>query len=408
LLRHQGKRIRLKGGVVVEGDIRTARKRRLRPRRYDGEVAVALKKVWRILDYICGKRLVAALPEVVPRLVALEELEVPPTVQEKLMQISASTVDRLLKAERAKYAWRRRGGTKPGTLLKHQVPIRTFADWDEAEPGFLQMDLVAHDGGVSSGDYCQTLDLTDVCTGWAEQAAVLNRAQIWVFQALQDVRERLPFSVLGFDSDNGSEFINHELIRYCEQEGLTFTRSRPYRKNDTCYVEQKNWSVVRRFVGYARFVGDVACAKLNQLYLALRDYNNFFLPSMKLMEKSRDGARVHRRYDRPQTPYQRLLQSPILPDTDKQRLQAYYQTLNPAALHRRIRRLQKELTKLAVRTAGSVKVAASDGPAGQGQPHQPLAHRPLENAPTAGRSPQPLGKPLRGFPQPAPPQQELE
>jgi hypothetical protein len=239
--------------------------------------------------------------------------------------------------------------TKPGTLLKHQVPIRTFSDWDQVQPGYFEMDLVGHYGGSAEGDYCFTLDLTDVATGWTELAAVQNKAQIWVFEALQELRERLPFPVLGLDSDNGSEFINHHLIRFCKQERIAFSRSRPYQKNDTCYVEQKNWSIVRRFVGYARFDTEQARHTLNELYRLLRDYNNFFLPSMKLIEKTRDGAHVHRRHDTPQTPYQRVLKSPEVSSATKRRLTLHYRKLNPAALHRQIRRIQKRLDAMSVR-----------------------------------------------------------
>jgi hypothetical protein len=270
-------------------------------------------------------------------------------VRAKLLRISPATIDRLLKPERDKHVLKGRCHTKPGTLLKHQIPIRTFADWDQARPGFLEMDLVGHDGGSTAGDYCFTLDITDVASGWTEQAATLNKAQIHVFSAIGTVRDRLPFPVLGLDSDNGSEFINDQMKRWCDQERITFTRSRPYRKNDTCYVEQKNWSIVRRFAGYARPEGEAACATLNELYVLLRNYNNFFLPSVKLKEKTRDGAKVKRVYDAPATPYQRLLDSPHVSARDKKRLKAYYETLNPADLHRRILALQKKLDKMARR-----------------------------------------------------------
>jgi len=358
LLRHHGARVQIALKVVLEGDVRQ-RVRRPCKHKYGKAELPALKKVWELMDCITGKRLVAALPEVVPRLVACKELRISKSVQKKLLTMSAATIDRLLKPERAKLTLKGRARTKPGTLLKHQVPIRTFSDWDEAKPGFWEMDLVAHDGGAAKGDYCHTLDLTDVATGWTEQAAVPNKAQIWVFEALQEVRQRLPFEVLGLDSDNGSEFINHHLVRFCQQEKITFTRARPYRKNDTCFVEQKNWSVVRRFVGYARYDNPVARDLLNQLYRVLRDYNNFFLPSMKLKEKIRDGARVQRRYEPAKTPYQRMLESPHISDAVKKQLQHHYQTLNPAALHRQIRQTQKKLLKMAARATTHPKTSLS-------------------------------------------------
>jgi hypothetical protein len=318
-------------------------------RKYGDEVFKSLKKIWELLDFISSKRLAAALPEVVPRLVAFKELKINKAVQKQLLAISPATIDRLLRDERKKHALKGRATTKPGTLLKHQIPFRTFSDWSDVKPGFFEMDLVGHDGGKAQGDYCFTLDLVDVATGWTEQAAVQNKAQIWVFDALKDIRNRLPFPMLGLHSDNGSEFINHHMLAYCNECEITFTRSRPYQKNDNCYIEQKNWSTVRRNVGYARYDTPAACALLNQLYLCLRDYNNFFMPSAKLKEKKRDGAKVHKRYDTPQTPYQRILASNTISQKIKDQLTRYYQKLNPAELHRKIRQLQRQLDKLAAR-----------------------------------------------------------
>jgi hypothetical protein len=351
LLRNHGKRVQFKPGVVLEGTA-ARRPRPGRKREYGEEVLQALKKVWEMLDYISGKRLAPALREVVPRLVACRELRVKKSVQKKLLEMSPATIDRLLKPEREKHTLKGRAATKPGTLLKHQIPIRTFSDWDNEAPGFLEMDLVGHDGGKAEGDYCFTLDLTDVATGWTELAAVPNKAQTWVFEALQDLRQRLPFTVLGLDSDNGSEFINHHLRAYCNEQQITFTRSRPYQKNDNCYVEEKNWSIVRRYVGYARYDTPAARDLLNNLYRVLRDYTNFFLPSMKLKEKIRDGAKVRKRYDAAKTPYQRILDSNTIPKAVKERLRRRYEQLNPAALHRQIRNLQKQLDKLGARQQG--------------------------------------------------------
>ena len=189
-------------------------------------------------------------------------------------------------------------------------------------PGFVEMDLVAHEGGRAQGDYLQTLDLTDVATGWIELEAVLNKAQVWVFEALQRIRQRLPFPLLGVDSDNGAEFINHHMRAYCENEKITFTRSRPYRKNDNCFVEQKNYSVVRRFAGYDRYQGAENLRRLNELYRWVRLYVNFFMPSQKLREKGREGSRVWKRYDPAKTPYQRVLDSTEVSAQRKRRLRA--------------------------------------------------------------------------------------
>ena len=348
LLRNHGRQVKMNSGVIAEGDVRV-RTRRVVKRTYDDEVVKALTKIWEILDYISSKRLVAILPAVLERLLACRELKLKKTIQKKMLTISPATMDRVLKPAREKHAIKGRSCTKPGTLLKHQVPIRTYSDWDDLQPGFLEMDLVGHEGGKAEGDYCFTLDITDVATGWTELAAVPNKAQKWVFDALQDLRKRLPFTVLGLDSDNGSEFINHHMLRYCTEHQITFTRSRPYRKNDNCYVEQKNWSVVRRAVGYARYDTPQQCQLLNDLYRLLRDYNNFFMPSMKLVEKIRDGAKVRKRYDTPQTPFQRVLQSPTIPRAIKERLRRHYEQLNPAALHRQIRQIQKQLDRLTLR-----------------------------------------------------------
>ena len=354
LVRSHGKRVALAPGVTVQADVRRKPKR-TRARTYGPELLAPLKKVWEMLDYLSGKRLVPALRELVPRLVAQKALRMKKAVQNKLVALSAATADRLLKEERQKHTLKGRSHTKPGTLLKHQVPIRTFADWDEARPGFLEIDLVGHDGGKAQGDYCFTLDITDVASGWTEQIAVPNKAQIWVFNALKEVRARLPFPVRGLDSDNGSEFINHHLVAYCQEEEITFTRSRPYRKNDTCYVEQKNWSVVRRYVGYARFDTVEAQALLNELYVLLRDYTNFFLPSLKLKEKVRDGARVTRRYEEAKTPYRRLMDSPHVDRATKRRLKDRYESLRLPDLHRRIRTLQQRLARLGTRTPKPVE-----------------------------------------------------
>jgi hypothetical protein len=345
VLRGHGRRVEIAPGVVLEGSVHV-RNKRVRESEYGPEVVKALTKVWKTMDYLCGKRLAAILPEVVTRLVVCGELKTSRTVRDKLMRISASTIDRLLEPERKKYTLKGRGRTKPGTLLKHQIPVRTFSQWNDAQPGFLEIDLVAHDGGSNQGEYCQTLDGTDVATGWSEQLAVPSKAQCWVFEAIQEMRRRLPFALLGLDSDNGSEFINNQLADYCGAEKLTFTRSRAGRKNDNCFVEQKNYSIVRRFAGYARFDTRQACQCLNDLYEVVRDYVNFFMPSMKLVEKVRDGARVTKRYDRPQTPYQRVLASPQVATQVKQWLRRRYAALNPAELKRQIDIVQKRLGTL--------------------------------------------------------------
>jgi hypothetical protein len=338
---------------------RINRRARQRPRVYDAAVLAALRRVWVIMDCICGKRLAAVLSETIAVLERHGELQLDAATRQKLGAISAASIDRLLAAERRRLNVRGRSGTKPGTLLKQQIPVRTFAEWDQSQPGFVEIDLVGHDGGFAQGDFCQTLDVTDVASGWTETQAVINKAQVWVFEALQLIRGRLPLALKGIDSDNGSEFINHHLLRYAQQEHITFTRGRAWKKNDGCFVEQKNYSVVRRAVGYARYEGSAQLRLLNELYAHLRLYTNFFQPVMKLIRKERVGAKVKKTYDRPCTPYQRLASSSALSKHAKQQLRAQYASLNPAELKRNIVRLQSRLLRIGVRRPQLISATGS-------------------------------------------------
>jgi len=240
ILQAHGKKIRVSNNTVIEGDIRNRAKKK-RQKKYDDKVLKGLKKIRGIMDCICGKRLAPILKEVICILERHKEIRLDPDTQKKLYKISSATIDRLLAEERKKQTIKSRSYTKPGTLLKSQIPIRTFSEWDEKTPGFVEVDLVGHDGGDARGEFIQTLDVTDVCTGWTETQAVRNKAQIWVFEALKDIQGRLPFELRGIDSDNGSEFINNHLLRFCTEGKITFTRARSYRKNDNCFVEQKNY-----------------------------------------------------------------------------------------------------------------------------------------------------------------------
>jgi len=345
LLINHGKKIRINNKVIVVGDICKKHKRQ-RQRTYSDDVLKTLKQIWVIMDCICGKRLQPMLKEMLTILQKHRELKVTREIKKKLLHISSATIDRLLRQERKKYELKGRSLTKPGTLLKHQIPIRTFSEWNEQRPGFVEIDLVGHEGGNPRGDFIQTLNVTDVCTGWTEMQAVKNKAQIWVFEALKDIRERLPFELLGIDSDNGSEFINNHLVGFCHQEHITFTRSRSYRKNDNCFIEQKNYTIVRRYVGYARYDTEIAQMLMNELYVHLRLYVNFFQPVMKLIQKTRIGSRVRKKYDDPQTPYQRVLASTFVPELKKQQLRQQYDKLNPAMLRRQIAKLQNKLFHL--------------------------------------------------------------
>ena len=358
VLRSHGRKIRINEQYVLQGDIRKKAKKK-KPKVYDSTVEEPLKNIWYIMDCICGKRLAPILREVVRRLERFREIRISGEVRRKLSRISASSIDRLLAKERRKHQIKGRGNTKPGTLLKHQIPIRTFSDWNEHKPGFVEIDLVGHDGGDSHGDFAQTLDVTDICTTWTETEAVRNKAQIWVFDALKDIRKRIPFPLLGIDSDSGGEFINDQLFRYCQDNKITFTRSRPYRKNDSCFVEQKNYSIVRRAVGYLRYDTEAELDTLNALYRHLRLYTNFFQPTMKLIEKTRIGSKVIKKYDKPLTPYRRVLACADMSEEDKQALRKLYAKLNPAQLKRQITKLQQKLYKLnAQKRAPMKKVAA--------------------------------------------------
>jgi len=349
ILRNWGKAvfIRIKGKLVklVAGEIKN-KKRRNKPKKYNHTVLKAIIKIWYIFDCMCGKRLAPALRSMLPILLKYDEIDVSDEVVEKLKTISPATIDRMLSGEKKKICFKSRSYTKPGTMLKHQIPIRTFSDWDEDKPGFLELDLVGHDGGNTRGDFAYTLNATDVNSGWTEMRAVKNRAQKWVFEALLDIKQSIPFKVLGIDSDNGSEFINAQLKRYCEAQSITFTRSRPYRKNDNCFVEQKNNSIIRNTVGYLRYDTEEELRIINELYNSLRLLVNFFYPSMKLINKTRIGSKVKRKYDIPKTPCQRLLKSDSVSSSLKQKLKAQFDKLNPAALKRTVTKLQNRLIKL--------------------------------------------------------------
>jgi hypothetical protein len=325
-----------------------ARQHRQRVRRYPLAVQRALITCWHIANGICSKRLIPYLPELVAVLERQGELRLEAETKRLLLALSPATADRLLRVERQRTKPHGLGTTKPGTLLKASIPIRTFADWDDVRPGFVEVDLVAHCGESTHGEYVHSLTLTDVATGWTECLALRNRGQQIVFAALVRARAQLPFPLVGIDSDNGGEFINAHLLRYCQTEQLTFTRSRPYKKNDQAYVEQKNWSIVRHLVGYGRYEGAAACEALERLYEVVRLYVNFFQPSMKLVSKERVGGKVRKRYDAATTPYQRVLDSPQIADEVKAALRQQYLTLNPVALLRQIHRAQETLWQLAV------------------------------------------------------------
>ena len=311
-----------------------------RQRVYSGEVVRQLVGIWEVTGRICGKRLQPFLPTLVAALERHHELCLDEETRAQLLQMSASTIDRKLALYRH---GRGQTTTKPGTLLRESIPSRTFAEWDDAVPGFVEVDLVAHCGGSVEGQFIQTLTAVDIRTGWTECLPLAHRSQAMVSAAVADLRGRLPFPLLGIDSDNDGAFINETLTRYCRQEQITFTRSRPYRKNDQAHVEQKNWSVVRQTIGYQRYESAQALALLQTIYADLRLYVNFFLPVMMLVHKERRGSKIHKKYDSAQTPCQRALASDKVCPRVKLCLQQTFLELNPVTLKAQIDESLKKL-----------------------------------------------------------------
>jgi hypothetical protein len=322
--------------------------KRPRQRRYGREVQEALIVAWTAANCICTKRLLPFLPALVESLERHGHLALTDEVRRQLLALSPATADRILSALRQREKPHGLTTTKPGALLKHQVPVRTFADWNEVRAGFFEVDVVAHCGTSMEGVFLSSLVLTDVATGWTECLALRQRSQEAVIAALEQVRQLLPFAMLGVDTDNGGEFLNYELLTYCEREQITFTRGRAYKKNDQCFVEQKNGSIVRQLVGYDRYTGEAAYRQLAELYRAARLYVNFFQPSMKLTAKQRDGSHTHRKYDAAQTPVQRLIAARVLTEAKRQAIQHTLDALDPVRLLQQVRTLQDAFWRHAV------------------------------------------------------------
>ena len=326
-------------------------KRRGRPREYGAVAVEALKTIWEASDRLCSRRLQPFLPEMIKVLRQHGEQRLDAATKVQLSRMSQSTIDRMLKPYRKLGGRKALSTTKPGNLLKSLIPIRTFTDWQENKPGFLEIDLVAHCGESVEGFYLNTLCAVDVWSGWTECLPVWGKGQERVGGAVHKIRQRLPIPLLGLDSDNGSEFINQHLYAYCRQQKITFTRSRSYKKNDSCHVEQKNGNIVRRLVGYDRYTSKAAYQCLERLYHSVRLYVNFFQPTMKLLSKTRHGARVHKVYEAAQTPYQRLLKTGILTEVKQRELAATYSGLNPVTLLKQINSNLEQLWRLADRPA---------------------------------------------------------
>lgn len=306
-------------------------------------ILLPLTKLWGISNFAAGKRLVGMLPSYVETLTRDKELLITEQQKQLLFSVSAATIERMIKPERKKVFGKGRTTTKPGTLLKHQIPIHVFTRWDARKPGFGEIDLVAHCGPSAKGEFAYTLDFIDLDTNWDECFAFLGRGENNAMKAVQIIRGRLPFLLLGIDSDNGEEFINWHLYRWCQKEKITFTRCREYHKNDQAHVEEKNWSVVRRYTGYKRYDTKEQVILLNKLYAVLRLYFNFFQATLKLERKERVHGKVKRIYPKAKTPYQRVLEHADIPTHYKEALRKQYQTLNPAKLLREIQEITDQL-----------------------------------------------------------------
>lgn len=330
--------------------------------RYGPEVVAVLERLWQASDELCGKRLKAALGSWLPHY-EQEYGALAEPIDSALQRVSAASIDRLLEPARVRREGKARSGTKPGRWLKNQIPIKTD-QWDEKQPGFMEADTVAHGGDSLEGDFIWSLVFTDIATGWTEMRAVWNKGSSGVIEQTRAIEKSLPFPLLGFDCDNGSEFLNHHLWRYFTDrpQPVQFTRSRPYHKNDNAHVEQKNWTHVRCLLGYARLGKPALVERINRLYRGpWQRFHNHFCPSVKLLEKRREGARIIKRHDKPKTPCERLLESGVLDAVAEARLRREHEQMNPFELKRQIdvalRQIQRPASQR-VRSADSAPGAS--------------------------------------------------
>ena len=364
LLRHWGRRYVLKiDGKMVQLVAGKSKPRVVssRPRRYDEPVVRVLKRIWESFDYMCGQRLAAMMKELLPVLVGAGEMLCTPRSYEKLLSISPASIDRLLRPYKQAMKLRGRTHTKPTSLLKAQIPMRTWSETPVNEPGHYQADLVGHEGGNARGEYAFSLDCIELFSGWSEPRALRNRANIRVCSALEHIRRQAPVPMKSLHTDSGGEFINTLLFDWCAKHTIEFRRGRPQRRNDTCYVEQKNFNLIRLAVGYARFDTLEELRLMRQIYAQLRLLVNHFYPSMKLIEKRRVGSHIYKRYDQPKSPYRRLLDCPAVDEQIKQRLREEHRRLRPLEIKKTIAGFQDQLYRLARATyspaGGPVPVA---------------------------------------------------
>lgn len=336
-----------KYATALLGPARAQHKRRRgRKATYDSAFREVLLQLWLAADKVCSKRLVPFISELVQSLERCDRLHVTPEQKEQLANVSAATVDRLLRQEKQKHG-RTRRMPRPLSALKQSIDVRTCSDDIPTECGFFEADLVHHSGSDPSGRFACTLTAVDFASGWLELVAIPDRTEQSALRAFAEIQERLPFPLTGLDTDNGSEFINHALKSFCQSRALRFTRSRGYKKNDQAHVEQKNGAVVRKLTGYDRFETG-AVPILNELYKSARLYINFFQPSVKLSAKQRDGAKISKQYETAATPFQRLLKSGCLAPAQRVRLERTYAMLDPIALLERIQLCRRKLKSLTI------------------------------------------------------------
>jgi transposase InsO family protein len=341
-------RARLQGA----GQIQVVRARSARAQLYSPRVVSALELCWRAGRQPAGKRLAPMLSILVPLLRRDGELDLDDDEATLLMSMSAATIDRRLAGAKVLAGFRGTCHTKPGSLLKTQIPIRTWSEWDDVTPGFVEIDLVGHEGGNSFGEFCFTLTMTDIATGWTINRSVRNKSAIRVTEAIEYGCGQFPFPILGIDSDNGSEFINAHFLEWCTARKVTFTRSRPGNKNDGCHVEQKNWTHVRELVGYLRFDTEAELGVLNSIWTKEQGYTNLLLTQQKLLESKRVGAKVIKRHDAALSPYQRLVATGALIPAKKAALTRARNALRPAHHQAEIGRLTTQLQRLALAKTG--------------------------------------------------------
>jgi len=369
------------------------RRRRGRPVLYGPCVVGALAGIWKAAGYPWSARLKALLPAWLPH--ARRHVAMSAETEQRLLQMSPRQMDRCLASQKRDLRRRMYGRTKPGTLLKHHIPLKTDR-WDVDEPGFSEVDLVSHSGDCADGEFAHSLNLTDIDTTWVETRAVLGKSQVRVQEALAKIRADLPFRLQGIDSDNGAEFINAHLYRYCKTEGIQFTRGRPYKKDDNAHIEQKNWTHVRKLVGYERYDTGAAVDALNDLYEEVRLLQNLFMPSVKLLEKTRIGSRLRRTYGAPQTPLDRLVAGGKGEQTTVMALVRQRLGIDPFALAARIDRKLERVFRLANRRrrpASTIRQTAATS-VEQADQRPVEAARPVEAKNGSTRS---LEKPKNGF-----------